>query len=494
MDVAAALTITTSELKPANIGSVYADAVVAGGGATPYSYATPSGSLPPGLLLSTATGQISGTATDAGTFRFSVRVVDVRGAAVEREFSVTVAAGLVVPACPAPVAIEGQSYSSSVQASLGQPPYAWSISSGSLPTGLTLNAQTGIVSGTPAQAGNAEFTLRVTDATTAVATRACSMIVNQPLLSIRSSDVLPDGFVGVAYTFEFAATGGRGPYKWEIADGTLPAGLTMDAAGKVTGSPTATGTFAATVRLTDSNQTVTSQQVSITVRPAAAPNVSFTDFPAIVGPAQQVRVALQLDGTYPAALDGQVRMTFVPDPGIDVDDASIQFATGGRRATFRVGVGEQNAAFSIPELLLQTGTVAGTIELTVELLLDGQLVSPAVSKSLRIDRLAPRITRVQMVRTTAGFEIRVTGFSTTRDVSEATFRFTPAPGSNLDDTEITLPMTGASKSWFTDTRSHAFGSQFLLVQPFTVENATLSGVAVTLTNGQGTSQPATAQF
>jgi hypothetical protein len=279
-----------------------------------------------------------------------------------------------------------------------------------------------------------------------------------------------------------------------MVEGVLPDGLRLEPTGRISGLPTTPGTFAATIRVTDSSQTVISQQIGITVQPAEAPTVSFIDMPEIVGPAEQVRVSLQLDGSFPASLDGIVRIAFTPDPGIGVDDASIQFATGGRRASFRVAPGDTLAAFALPELLLQTGTVAGTIQLTVELTANGVPIGSPSTRSMRIDRLAPRITGVRIVQTAGGFEVRVTGFSTTRDISQGTFRFTPAPGSNLEATELPLPMTDASRTWFNDSRSHAFGSQFLLVQPFTVRNATLSSVNVTLTNSQGTSQGTSAPF
>jgi hypothetical protein len=365
---------------------------------------------------------------------------------------------------------------------------------GVLPAGLTLNPQSGIVSGTPERAGTSEFTLRVTDATSATSNRACTISVNDAVLSITSAEVLPEAAAGTTYAFELRAAGGRGPYVWTVVEGAFPEGLSLDSSGRISGTPATPGTFAATIRVTDSSQTVVSQQIRITVRPAAAPAVSFVDMPEILGPAQQVRVSLQLNGSYPAPLDGTVRMTFSPDPGIDVDDASIQFATGGRRASFRVSPGDTLAAFALPDLLLQTGTVAGTIQLSVELTANGQPVGTPAMKSMRIDRLAPRISSVSVIQTAGGFEVRITGFSTTRDVTEATFRFTPAPGSSLEETELVLPMADESRTWFNDSRSHAFGSQFLLVQPFTVENAILSSVSVSLTNGQGTSQVVSAQF
>lgn len=65
---------------------------------------------------------------------------------------------------------------------------------------------------------------------------------------------LPDGVVGVPYTATLTAGGGAPPYKWSLSQGALPSGLTLDAAtGRITGTPTAEGTFSITVQVQDSN-------------------------------------------------------------------------------------------------------------------------------------------------------------------------------------------------------------------------------------------------
>lgn len=65
---------------------------------------------------------------------------------------------------------------------------------------------------------------------------------------------LPDATVGVAYAATLVAGGGAQPYKWSIAEGALPPGLTLDPAlGQIAGTPSEQGTFAFTVQATDSN-------------------------------------------------------------------------------------------------------------------------------------------------------------------------------------------------------------------------------------------------
>jgi hypothetical protein len=103
---------------------------------------------------------------------------------------------------------------------------------------------------------------------------------------------------------------------------------------------------------------------------------------------------------------------------------------------------------------------------------------------------------VRLTRISSGFEVLVTGFSTPREVTSATFRFSPAADANLQTTEVTLPMTQLAGPWYQSQESWQFGSQFTLRQSFTVQgdiNA-VAAVAVVFTNSVGSSQAASASF
>ena len=154
------------------------------------------------------------------------------------------------------------------EATGGKTPYTWSISAGALPAGLTQSSTTGAITGTPSAAGPFNFTVRVTDSTTPpqMATRAYSGMINsppsrppgppppsQPPPPTITTESVPNGTVGVAYSAPFAATGGTAPYTWSISAGAPPAGLTQNpTTGAVTGTPSAAGPFNFTVRVTDS--------------------------------------------------------------------------------------------------------------------------------------------------------------------------------------------------------------------------------------------------
>ncbi|MBI1895913.1 MAG: putative Ig domain-containing protein [Acidobacteria bacterium] len=368
--------------------------------------------------------------------------------------------------------------------------------SGALPAGLALSAANGTISGTPTGAGTSEFTVRASDAQSATATRACSIVVGAPGLRILSAATLPDGSLGDAYEQRLTADGGRGPYTWTIAGGALPDGLVLSDDGSLQGSPTATGRFQFTIQAADQDRRSASQTFTLRVLPAQSPRLLFLDLPEIVAPAQQPAVKFTLDRGYPVAIRGVVVLRFTPDPGLNVDDPAVRFMTGERSVEFDIPANSTEPVFPVPQLALQTGTVAGTIELAVLLAAEDLDVtpSPAPVRTIRVDRTAPVITSVRLVSTATGFEVQVIGFSTTREVSSATFQFTPAAGSRIEASELTIETNEAARLWFQDPVSAEFGGQFRFVQPFTVQGATVSEVGVTLTNAQGTSSAMRARF
>src|SRR5207245_9435345 len=112
-------------------------------------------------------------------------------------------------------------YSATLSASGGTPPYSWSVSSGTVPTGLSLSSS-GTLSGTPTVAGSFPFTVAVKDAASASASASLSInVVSVPPLQVTSSQ-LPGGTVGSAYIATLNASGGTSPYSWSVSSGALP--------------------------------------------------------------------------------------------------------------------------------------------------------------------------------------------------------------------------------------------------------------------------------
>ena len=174
----------------------------------------------------------------------------------------------------------GVGYAQTLAATGGVPPYAWSVTSGSLPAGLSLAASTGAITGTPAQAGTSSFTVQVKDSasTPNTVTAQLSIAIAAPPMTI-STTGLPSATVGTAYAQTLAATGGVPPYTWSVSSGTLPQGLTLSAsAGTISGTPTATGTSSFTVEAQDSESTpeTATANLSIAVNAALLPGVTLS--------------------------------------------------------------------------------------------------------------------------------------------------------------------------------------------------------------------------
>src|SRR5207237_4153713 len=120
--------------------------------------------------------------------------------------------------------------------------YVWSISSGLLPAGLGFEAGTGLLSGTPAVVGSSSFTAQVRDSRGAIITRQFTITIAGNI--VITTATLANPVLGTAYTVTLSADGGAPPYNWAIASGSLPNGLSLDAAtGRLDGNPSGAGQF-----------------------------------------------------------------------------------------------------------------------------------------------------------------------------------------------------------------------------------------------------------
>lgn len=183
------ITISPATLPPGSVGTPYNQIVVAAGStALPFTYAISSGSLPPGLSLDPASGAISGTPNRPGTSNFTVTATDANGCPGSRPYSIVIAAQGCPPIVLSPPTLPdgelGQPYSEFISASGGLAPYAYSVSSGSLPTGLMLDGATGEISGIPTEAGTFNFTITATDAEACLGTASYAVIVGGSVTDI----------------------------------------------------------------------------------------------------------------------------------------------------------------------------------------------------------------------------------------------------------------------------------------------------------------------
>jgi hypothetical protein len=170
--------------------------------------------------------------------------------------SITVEGAPVVTTMSLPSGNWGSPYSATVSATGGVAPFSWSISSGSLTTGLSLSPSTTnsvTISGTPGAQVNSNFAIKVTDSTGAFGTQALTISIGAPLPLKVTTTSLPNGALNVAYpATTLQATGGVPPFTWALSSGALPTGLSLNPNGTITGTPTVTGTFNFSVKVTDS--------------------------------------------------------------------------------------------------------------------------------------------------------------------------------------------------------------------------------------------------
>ena len=163
--VAPLVTVTPTSLPVATAGAAYSATLTAAGGVGPYGFALSSGALPTGLALSPG-GIVSGTPTAAGAFAFTVNVTDANGQIGTASLTLNVGnSAITVTPATLPGGTQGVAYSQQLTAAGGIAPYSFAVSSGALPAGLTINATTGVIAGTPTGSGDATFAITVTDST-----------------------------------------------------------------------------------------------------------------------------------------------------------------------------------------------------------------------------------------------------------------------------------------------------------------------------------------
>ncbi len=257
----------------------YSQIVAANGGTAPYTFALISGALPTGLSLNAVTGAITGTPSGSGTSNFTVQATDSNGNIGSRAYAVNIGtASLTVNPASLPNGSQGVAYNQTVTGSGGTGPYTFSVIAGALPAGMSLNAATGAITGTPSGSGAANFTIRAIDANGNIGSRAYGFNIGTNTLTI-NAPTLPNASQGTAYSQTLTASGGTGPYTLVLISGALPAGLSFNpSTGAITGTPTGSGPSTFTIQATDINGNIGSRTYTVnvgtnalTINPTALP-------------------------------------------------------------------------------------------------------------------------------------------------------------------------------------------------------------------------------
>jgi parallel beta-helix repeat protein len=160
----------------------------------------------------------------------------------------------------------GAAYSQQLSVTGGNTPNTWSLSSGTLPTGLALSSS-GLLSGTPTTGGTYSFTVKVTDVDSDIDTQALSLVVTTlDLIPNITTTTLTGATKGSSYSQQLLVSSGDAPNTWSLNTGSsLPAGLSLSSSGLLSGTPTTAGTYSFTVKVTDVDGDIDTQALSLTV-------------------------------------------------------------------------------------------------------------------------------------------------------------------------------------------------------------------------------------
>jgi hypothetical protein len=277
----------------------------------------------------------------------------------------TIDAGLLPPAGVVSHPYPGFTLS----ASGGSAPLTWSVTAGALPPGLTLDSN-GSLSGTPSTAGSSTFTATVKDSapTPQPSSQSFTVVVNNPgppVINALPSPLV--GTVGTLFGASFSASDGLLPLTWSLTAGALPPGLTLDAFGTLSGTPTSTGSFTFALTVTDSG---------------AAPAMATGEFTVVIEnpPPPTVNNRLLPTGTVGTAYPGGIQFSAI--------NGLAPFVWSETGALPGLGL-------SLDGVLSGTPTSAGRFPITVN-------VTDAISQTAVG---LPVTVRVSLARPAAGFTL-----------------------------------------------------------------------------------------
>ena len=223
--------------------------------------------------------------------------------------------------------------------------------------------------------------------------------------------------------------------------------------------------------------------------------------PEILNATEQATLSMQLTNANSDPITGHISVTFLPNAINSADDPSVALMNAQastRTVDFVFPPDSTDSQFSLAGIALHAGTVAGTIRLSISGTQEGGrdvTISPATF-DVTVPSVAPVLTDVRILnRTDSGFDLQITGYSTSRDIRTASFQLGQAAGTSLQTSVVQVNLTDPFNAYFQSPNSSAAGGTFIYRQPFVVQGDTnaVQSVTVTLSNAIGDSLPKTAQ-
>lgn len=376
LDAGVAATISGTPA-PATVGTPYSFGFTVGNSGV---VSVVAGALPPGLTLSQA-GQLTGTPTEAGSFAFTVRASNAFGSA-DLATSITVAQGAsstTLAVTPNPVATGGSlTLTATVSAGVAATGTV-TFTEGATVLGSALVAADGTASVTTSALSAGHHTVVATYSGSAALLGSASAPSDVDVVDpVTIGTPLPDGTVGVAYSATVPRTGGE-LITFAVTAGSLPAGLTLSAAGQLTGTPAAAGAFTFTITATNSVSTA-SRAFTITIAKAATVTVVTSSAnPATYG--GPVRFTATVSG---APTGGTVQFTVDGSPlGAPVPVVN-GVATSNPVSTLGLGAHPVTAAYSgNASYLPSSGSLSQVVWLAV------RVVSPTAGSRIPAGSIVP---------------------------------------------------------------------------------------------------------
>ena len=266
----------------------------------------------------------------------------------------------------------------------------------------------------------------------------------------------------------------------------------------------------ASVRVWDPERNQISNVLTVTVALPPPPPAnfverqdgSFTPLRTESAPAEELEFDVTFSPPYGLPLDVEATLTFIPASGIDIDqNPTVAFTTSDpgnpARATVAMPAEQAAAGFVDNGMFIATGTVAGEIRVTLRYWVtqDGQRITevtpnPAPETRIQVQGAAPQVSTACFTRSGSNFQVRVWGFSPTREVTHAIFGFSGSTNLQTTTLRVDAAAAAAFQTWFSNTDSQAFGGSFFYTQPFTISGSAndVTGVSsVIIGSAQGDS-------